>query len=364
MKETNSKHYPEDEIDLIELLKKVYKEKKLIFKYSIIAAVVGVVFALFQTNKYTSSTTFIPQLTSDVKTGSSSLSGLASLAGINLGGMEGSSEFPPTLYPQVVESVPFRLDLLSSKIQINNSELTLREYFLKNTNSFNLVGTVKKYTIGLPSLILGLFKADEKTDSEISTIYGITKEDQSLFEKLSNTFSLSINDKEGFITMSFIDENNKVSAQVVKSAQTLLQNKIIEFKVKSSKELLDFTTNQYNEKKIAFEKLQDERAVFVDNNINISSSLFQNKLSRIESELTIAQNVVQQLASQVEQAKLQVNKDTPVFTTIKPVTVPYTISSPKRSQIVIIFLFLGFVLSTGYVLVKKPAIEIIKSIKS
>ena len=364
MSEFNNQHIHEDEIDLVELLKKVYKEKKLIFKYSIIAAVVGVVFALFQPNQYTSSTTFIPQLSSDVKTGSSSLSGLASLAGINLGGMEGSSEFPPTLYPQVVESVPFRLELLSSNIRVNNSELTLREYFLKYNTSLNFVGTVKKYTIGLPSLILGLFKADEKFVSDSTSIYSLTEEDHKLFEKLSKIFSLSINDKEGFITMSFTDQDKIVSAQVTHTAETLLQEKIIEFKVKSSKELLDFTTDQYNEKKIAFENLQDDRAVFVDNNINISSSLFQNKLNRIESELSIAQSVVQQLASQVEQAKLQVNKDTPVFTTIKPVTVPFEKSAPKRSLIVMVFGFLGIIASVGYVLVKEPLIEIIKSIKS
>jgi len=164
--------------------------------------------------------------------------------------------------------------------------------------------------------------------------------------------------------MSFTDEDKIISAQVAQTAETLLQEKIIEFKVKSSKELLDFTSNQYNEKKIAFEKLQDDRAVFVDKNINISSSLYQNKLSRIESELSIAQTVVQQLASQVEQAKLQVNKDTPVFTTIKPVTVPFEKSAPKRSVIVIIFIFLGLIISIGYVLVKESAMEIIKSIKS
>ena len=353
----------DDEIDIVELLKKVYKEKRLIFKYSIIAAVVGVVFALSQPNMYTSSTTFIPQLSSNVKSSSSSLSGLASLAGINLGGIEGSPEFPPTLYPQVVESVPFRLDLLSSSIQIDNNNLKLREYFLKDASSFNLVGTLKKYTIGLPSLIMGFFKSDE-FNSDFSSIYSLSREDHELFKKLSDVFSLSINDKEGFITMSFVDQNKKVAAQVAQTAETLLQEKIIEFKVKSSKELLDFTTNQYNEKKKAFEKLQDQRAVFVDKNINISSTLFKNKLSRIESELNIAQTVVQQLASQVEQAKLQVNKDTPVFTTIKPVTVPFEKSSPSRGRIVIIFLFLGFLLSSGYVLLKEPAIKILKSVKS
>jgi len=364
MKETNVKQYLDDEIDLIELLKKVFKEKKLIFKCSIIAGISGVIFALFQPNQYTSSTTFIPQLSSEVKSGGSSLSGLASLAGINLGGIDGSSEFPPTLYPQVVESVPFRLDLLSSNIQINNNSLTLREYFLKDMNSYNFVGIVKKYTIGLPSLIVGFFKTDERSLSDLSSIYTLTEQDFELFKELSNVFSLSINEKEGFINLSFTDKDKKVAAQVAQTAQTLLQKKIIEFKVQSSKELLDFTSNQYNEKKKAFEKLQDDRAVFVDNNINISSSLFKNKLSRIESELSIAQTVVQQLASQLEQAKLQVNKDTPVFTTIKPVTVPFEKSAPKRSLIVIIFIFMGLIISSGYVLAKEPVIEIIKSIKS
>ena len=354
----------EDPIDVVELLKKIYKEKKFIFKSSIIAAFFGVFFALLQPNMYTSSTTFIPQLSSEIKSGGSSLSGLASLAGINLGGMEGSSEFPPTLYPKVVESVPFKLDLLLSNIKINNTELTLRDYFLKEKNSFNLFRTVKKYTIGLPYLIFDFFKSDEKSVYDSSSIYLITKEDKELFEKLSKVFFLSINDKEGFITLSFTDHDKKVSAQVAQTAETLLQEKIIEFKVQSSKELLDFTSNQYNKKKSAFEKLQDERAVFVDNNINISSSLFQNKLSRIESELSIAQNVVQQLASQVEQAKLQVSKDTPVFTTIKPVTIPFEKSAPKRSVIVFIFVSLGFVLSSLYVLLKESAVEIITSIKS
>jgi uncharacterized protein involved in exopolysaccharide biosynthesis len=364
MNEIQNRQIAEDEIDIVELLKKVFKEKKLIFKCSIISALVGVVFALFQPNQFTSSTTFIPQLSSEVKTGGSSLSAFASLAGINLGGVEGSSEFPPTLYPQVVESVPFRLDLLKSNVKVNNTELTLREYFLKDNNSFNLLGTIKKYTIGLPSLIIGLFKTDEKSLSDISLIYTLSEQDNKLFNKLSNVLSLSINDKEGFINLSFTDKDKKVAAQVTQTAQILLQEKIIEFKVKSSKELLDFTFNQYNEKKKAYEKLQDDRAVFVDNNINISSSLFQNKLSRIESELSIAQSVVQQLASQVEQAKLQVSKDTPVFTTIKPVTVPFEKSAPKRSVIVFIYIILGIVFSVGYALVKEPVIEMIKSIKS
>ena len=363
MSELQNQHTSEDEIDLIELLKKVYTEKKFILKTSILAVLFGIVYALFQPNEFTSSTTFIPQLSSGVKTGGSSLGGLASLAGINLGGMESSSEFPPTLYPQVVESVGFKLDLLASTIKLNDEEIFVKGYFSNQGSSLNFLGTIKKYTIGLPSLLLGSFNSQDFALSK-SEIYSVSQEDKELFDIISDALSLSINDKEGFITISFTENNKNVAAQLTQISQNLLQEKIIEFKNKSSKEMLDFALKQYSEKKESYETLQDERAIFVDKNINISSSLFQNKLSRLESEVNISESIVQQLASQVEQAKLQVNKDTPVFTTIKPVTISFEKSAPKRSLIVIASLFLGFVLSFAYVLVKEPASAILKSIKS
>ena len=363
MNEIQNQHISEDEIDLIELLKKVYLEKKFILKTSILAALFGIVYALFQPNEFTSTTTFIPQLSSGVKTGGSSLGGLASLAGINLGGMESSSEFPPSLYPQVVNGIPFKIDLLSSTINLNDEEILVKEYFLNQGSSLNILGTIKKYTIGLPSLVLGSFNS-EKVVTTKSEIYSVSQEDNELFDAISNALSLSINDKEGFITISFTDNDKNIAAQITQIAQTLLQKKIIEFKNQSSSEMLDFAMEQYAEKKNSYEKLQDERAVFVDKNINISSSLFQNKLSRIESEVNISASIVQQLASQVEQAKLQVNKDTPVFTTIQPVTIPFERSAPKRSLTVIVFGFLGIISSVGYVLVKEPLNEILKSIKS
>ena len=361
MKEIQNHNSSEDEIDLIELLKKVYLEKKFILKVSVLVGLFGIVYALFQPNEFTSTTTFIPQLSSGVKTGGSSLGGLASLAGINLGDMESSSEFPPSLYPQVVNGIPFKIDLLSSTINLNGGEILVKDYL--SNQGLNILGTIKKYTIGLPSLLLGSFNAQDVVLSK-SEIYSVTQEDEELFKTVSKALSLSINEKEGFITISFTDNDKNIAAQITQIAQTLLQKKIIEFKNQSSKEMLDFATKQYDEKKNSYEKLQDKRAIFVDKNINISSSLFQNKLSRIESEVNISASIVQQLASQVEQAKLQVNKDTPVFTTIQPVTIPFERSAPKRSQIVIVFGFLGIVVSVGYVLVKEPFKEIIQKIKS
>jgi len=354
--------FEDDSIDLIALLKQIYQGRKLIILSAVVAAILGVVVVLVTPNTYTSGATFIPQTGGDSKP-SSSLSGLASLAGINLGGMDGGSEIPTTLYPQIVSSIPYRMELMNSPVSKDSGQ-TLRDYLNENyLESSSGLGLVKKYTIGLPGTLLKALRGSSEAISDDGDIFQISEEDKYLFELLSEKLTIALNEKEGFVTLAFSDEDKFVAAKVAERAKELLQERIIAFKNQSARELLDFTTKQYQENKTSYEALQDSIAIFKDQNLNISSSLYQNRLDRLERELNIASAVVEQLASQVEQAKLQVNKDTPVFTIIEPVTVPFERSAPKRSLIVVIWTFLGVVLSTGFVLVKEPAREIIASIR-
>ena len=357
------KVFEDDSIDLIALLKQIYQGRKLIILSTVAAAVLGVVVALSTPNIYTSRATFIPQTGGDSKP-SSSFSGLASLAGISLGSMGRGSDIPPTLYPQIISSVPYKLDLLDEFVEVGGQTMVLSDYLIDDTG-FSLLGTIKKYTIGLPGTLLSALRGStsETVTAKEGQLYQISEDDRKLFEALNTKLVLSLNEKEGFVTLEFSDENKYIAAQVAERAKELLQERIIEFKNQSAHEILDFTTKQYQENKASYETLQDSIAIFKDQNLNISSSLYQNRLDRLERDLNIVSSVVEQLASQVEQAKLQVNKDTPVFTIIEPVTVPFERSAPKRSLIVVIWTFLGAVLSTGYILLKDPAKEIFVSIK-
>ena len=343
MNEISNQQVNEDEIDLIELLKKVFKAKKLIFIITLIFALTGIMTSLSEPNVYTSSTTFIPQLSSGIKSGGSSLSGLASMAGINLGGMDSSSEFPPSLYPNIVNSVPFKLDLLLSKVKVNSDSITIRDYY-SNPDNFS--------------------KNLKKVDYTKNNIYSISENDELLFNKVSKKIIVSLNEMEGFVSISFTDTNKRVAAQIVYITKDLLKKQIISFKNQSSKEMLEFSIKQYNERKLSFESLQDQTAMFIDKNQNISSSLYQNRLKRLEGDLEISRSILLQLASQVEQSKLQLNKNTPVFTTIQPVTVPFIKSGPFRSRSVIIYTLIGIIISLLYVLSKDFIINIFKSIKS
>jgi hypothetical protein len=359
--------FEDNSIDLIALLRQLYLGRWLIVKVSVATAVLGIVVAQNTPNTYTAGATFIPQ-TGESTPGSSSLSGLAALAGINIGGIStNNSNIPASLYPQIIKSVPFKRDLLLEKIIVSGDSISIKEYYKsKGDSGFSLIGTIKKYTIGLPGVIIKALRGLQQEDlivAQEGPIYSFSQEDLGLFSLLDSKLLFTQNQKEGFLTLEFYDKDKFVAAEVAERARELLQARIIQYKNQSARELLSFTKRQFEENKIAYERLQDSLAIFKDQNLNISSSLYQNRLDRLERELNIASSVAQQLASQVEQAKLQVNKDTPVFTIIEPVTVPFGASAPNRRLIVAIWTFLGLVLSTAYVIVREPVAEILQSIK-
>ena len=71
-----------------------------------------------------------------------------------------------------------------------------------------------------------------------------------------------------------------------------------------------------------------------------------------------------ELSKQVEQRKLQVSEDTPVFSIVKEASMAVKRSSPKRTQMVLMYGFVGFILSTVFILINKPLLVIINEIKS
>ena len=152
----------EDQIDIIALLSKIWHRKKIILKTVAIFGVIGIFVALFTPNKYTALSMFTPNY-SGASSGSSGLKGLASLAGINIGSSsESSKEISPMLYGKILESAVFKKELLEAPLKNLGTVKTLRAYFIENTRT-SVLGTVKEYTIGLPSKIIGLFKKEEET---------------------------------------------------------------------------------------------------------------------------------------------------------------------------------------------------------
>ena len=111
-----------------------------------------------------------------------------------------------------------------------------------------------------------------------------------------------------------------------------------------SYEQLLFIEDRYNEKELEFKGIQQQLASYRDRNQNVNSLLAQTKLHELQSEYDMAFNIYNELAKQLESQKIQVKEDTPVFTVIKPVSVPFEKAKPKRGIILLIWILVGSII--------------------
>ena len=219
-KKINHNHDDDYSVDLIKLLKDLWKSRKFILKITLLFSVIGLIYSYSLINTYTASSIFYPHYESNDLSNSSGIKGLAGLVGIDIGS-EKSQNIPPTLYPNIIKSPQFKIELLDSDISLNKDRFSFREYLINNkTYNFNI-----KKVLLFPILQLAKFFSKNKNNFNTNNIdiLSLSEEEFNLHEKLSNRVSLQINEKEGFIELKVKDSNPLVASQIAKTANKILQ---------------------------------------------------------------------------------------------------------------------------------------------
>ena len=332
-------------IDLIVWAKRLWKDRKRSFKIISVFIILGFFTAVFSPRVYTAKSVFIPQ-SGDANKSSNSLGGLASLAGINLGSMPGSSEVPPMLYPQFLASTEFKMKLLAVPVTVpgTTNQVSYQEYLEKYYKP-GILELVKKYTVGLPSeLIKKIQKRPEVLDqnqAERPSFVQLSFEEFEHFKRLDGQLSVQSKEDEGVVELTFSAYNSLMAAEMAQAAESLLQQEVINYKIQNATVQLKFTEARYEERKKEFEQTQQNLANFRDRNQNIISASLLNYEQKLQAEYDFSFSIYTELAKQLEQAKMQVAKDTPVFSVIQNVTIPIQKSSPNRPLILVGFSMFG-----------------------
>ncbi len=340
----------DDEIDLLLLVKTLWNGQKTILKSILFAAIIGLLIAFFSPKEYTAKTSMVPQ-TSQSGSKLGGLSSLAAMAGFNIDLSANSDDMTPLVYPQIVTSTPFQLELMNTTFSFSEVDhpVSLLEYYTKIAQP-GILSSVKKYTIGLPGLVINAIKGKPSPlKSEENGPISLTNDQESVRRIIEEKVTLDLDSKQGFITLSASFPEALLSAQIADQARELLQKYIIQYKIGKASAKLAFIEDRYQEMKKEFEKAQNNLARFRDQNKNVSSSVARTEEERLQSEYTIAMNVYNELAKQLEQAKIQVKEETPVFSVLEPAIVPSEKSKPKKAMILIIWIFLGGIIGTGIV---------------
>jgi uncharacterized protein involved in exopolysaccharide biosynthesis len=358
----------EQEIDLVELIQRMWVNRWLIVKVTAVFMVLGVLVALFSAKVYTASCDVVPQTS---KSGpSSSMSSLAALAGINLNAAQSAESLSPNVYENIMGSTTFRKELMQTMIdfeEVGHPVSFFDYYTSEEYNKPSVFSYIKKYTIGLPFTILNAIRGEQPepdysgVGGDSNAIETISKDEYDAMTILGESIALSLDEKKGYVTITANMSEPLAAAQLAQATLTLLQKYITEFKIEKVQSNLDFVQERFDEAKRNFEDVQARRAKLRDANMNTSRYSARTELERLDAEYTLAQGVYTSLAQQVEQAKISVKETTPILTVIKPVTVPYKKSKPQRAMILFAFTFLGAVAGMGGVLLIPAVAEIVGS---
>ncbi len=345
----------EQEIDILAIVKRLWDKRKLILIVTGCFMVLGLFVALFSPKVYTSSVTFVPQ--SAKKCASGGLSSLAAMAGINLGDMASAESLSPNMYPQILENINFKKDLMYSKVKFQEWEepITLIDYYTNpEYNKPSVLGIVKKYTIGLPFVIINAIRGEDTTSvsvpSEGNTLKYYTKDEYACAGAIGKAVTMTLEEKKGYITITTNMGEPLAAAQLCQITFDLLGKYVTEFKIDKAKTQMQFIQERYDEKKADYEAKQLALASFQDANRVISSAKARTELERLTSEYEMANTIYTEMAKQLLQADIQVKEDTPVLTAVKPVVVPYNKAKPQRAKILVIWTFLGGILGCGIVI--------------
>ena len=355
-----------DEIDIIALFKRLWNGKRIIF-YSLVAgSFLGLLIGLFTPEKFTASVSFVPQISGQNQS-TGGLSGLAKLAGINIGSIGENDELSPYVYPLIVNSIPFQLDLMHSPLNFKGFEKPISLYKYLSEINPSIFHLIKKYTLGLPSIILKAFKKENDSQgfdlSGSKVIYKLTEQEKKVNLILQEIINLDINEKDGYISLSSTFDEPLVTGQLTEKVMTLLQDHITQIKINKAQDNLSFLKERMNEKELGFKKVQQELVKFSDKNKDVTSVMSSMRQQNLQSQYALAFGVYSELAKQIEQAEIQVKKDTPILTIVQPIEVPNKRSSPKRLLNVLILTLLSIMISSSWVLIEEPVKEVLTQIR-
>ncbi|WP_282016599.1 Wzz/FepE/Etk N-terminal domain-containing protein [Marinifilum flexuosum] len=340
----NIQTHSDDEIDLIQLAKTLWEGRRTVIKTTLIFMAIGLFVAIFSEKEYTASCTIVPQSAEGGSKLGGSLGGLAAMAGINLGAMGAGSTISPTLYPKIVNSIPFQKELIQTAISVVGEEkkVTFEKYY-EEIYKPSLFGYFKKYTLGLPGVIVKTIrgKASDKKNENSNDIISISIKEKELIKRLKSQLAIDYKEKDGYVVLSMRMPEAKAAAQMVQKAQILLQEAVTAFKIQKAEDQLDFVEERYAEKEKEAKVAQQRLAQFRDRNKNVSTATAQTEQECLMAEYNLVYGVYSELAKQLETQKIQVKEDTPVFTIIEPVVVPIEKSKPRRAIILVFWTIVG-----------------------
>ncbi|MBM3176563.1 MAG: hypothetical protein FJZ78_01010 [Bacteroidetes bacterium] len=357
--------------DLISFLKEFKPVRKAVLIACLIPTVLfvalGYIAKITSTKEFESTCVLYSEESQGGQSGS--IQALALLAGIK--GTEPSYATGGDLYQLILTNKPFLLELSQTPIPTSNSgkSIFLGEYFTEDTNDDAIHSTFEAIK-NFPKTIVTLFSGTKEPIKKVTKKIGVkrdsipssfvsraliselTGDDKRIIAILSQRIKLVQNGKLSTLQVKMPDP--VLSAEANKVVLELLLKYAIRFKASKQLENVEFLEKRVHEAEVLYKESQQKLAKFKDTNFNVVFQSVQAEERFLESNFALYSGLYSQLVGQLEQARIQLKKDSPLFTIVEPVYIPDQVI--KNNDKIFAYFKYGFVIGfliTGFIVFKR-----------
>jgi hypothetical protein len=354
----------QDEFYLIDLFQiiatAVKRSKKLIFGILVSTLILFFLDYTISPVEFESKATVMVEQQSS--TNNNSLSSILGLSN-NLSNSSNNGILGPEMYTELFKSQVFLNEIIQTKFPLNQNSkdsITLEEYF---SNGDNLTFYEK---IKNPSKFFSPQNTDLKNKVAIKENNIDTSENSLTIKKNINPeliFSnqippiVQIDDKKAAvisimkkrIKLELKDRNVSVYTKMPNAFQSAIVGKIVlenllkyvtAFKTHKQLTQIEFLERRVAESEEKYKNAQQNFAGYKDNTLGIILQSAQTREQILNNELSIAFNIYNQFTVQLEQARVELKKETPYFSILEPITIPGASIEPNLITYLIKYLAL------------------------
>lgn len=322
-------------ISVSEVLVLLWAKKIFIIKFCSIFLTIAIIYIYSIPRTYTSRVIMLPETVSESNV-SGSLGALASMAGIKFGSSN-KDAIVPEFYPKVLNSTPFLLELLKTKVTLGNGkEVSLYDYL----NDFQKEPWWS-------------FSHEEEPEDQIASegLY-ISKEQQRIIKLMQKSMVCMVDKKTELVTLEVSMQDARIAASVVNSVQQKLQDYITEYRTEKLRNDVQYVDMIVKETSVQYNQDLQNYVEFADAHQDIFLIKYEQEAKRLENKMNLSYNIYSQAVQQQQLAKSKLQEHTPVFVTLQPGYIPLKPSEPKRLVFLLISGCLSFLLSSCWVIIR------------
>jgi hypothetical protein len=272
----------------------------------------------------------------------------------------------PENYKSIVSSQVFLNELVEITVpkDFNSRDsVNLMEYFTKNPskNLFESIKSVfnstegdgvKKTGVNYPNKsngsVLNTINRDIVFSNQIPPIVKFSDDRLNVFSEVSKRIRIDIKDKT--LTVFVKMPTPYLSAIVGKLVLERLLTYTSSMQMHKHNVNIEYLEKRLAESELKYKNAQRRFAGYKDNSLGVIFESAQTNNQILSNDMTVAFNLLNQFAVQLEQAKIDQKKETPYFSILEPITIPSEPIEPSKNSFVLKTLALVLVLNFLFVM--------------